>query len=298
MNDIAINEESKELAQVGTADFLLQPEVMKSLEHFAIQMAKGKSTVPAHLQGAPADCMAIAMQAAQWGMNPYAVAQKTHLVNGTLGYEAQLVNAVIGSSRAIKGRFKYEWQGEGVDNLSCRAGAVLTGEKEITWGQPVFAAQQTVKNSPLWKTDPRQQLAYLAVKKWARLYTPDVLLGVYTPDELETIAVQGVEIVQEEDKPSRTQAIKDKVKARREPEISEVDVETGEVLTSPQQWTYDELIKALGDCVDAESFAALKDAARVVYKKVGKQKQETITSLIDSLRAELEEVDHASADQA
>jgi hypothetical protein len=37
------------------------------------------------------------MQAAQWGMNPFAVAQKTHVVNGTLGYEAQLVNAVVSS---------------------------------------------------------------------------------------------------------------------------------------------------------------------------------------------------------
>ncbi|EGO1998012.1 recombinase RecT, partial [Salmonella enterica] len=40
--------------------------------------------IPAHLAGKPADCMAIVMQAMQWGMNPYAVAQKTHLVNGVL----------------------------------------------------------------------------------------------------------------------------------------------------------------------------------------------------------------------
>lgn len=32
--------------------------------------------------------------------------------------------------------------------------------------------------------DPKQQLAYLAVKRWARLYCPDVILGVYSPDEL------------------------------------------------------------------------------------------------------------------
>ncbi|EAP2971000.1 hypothetical protein D9U37_20365 [Salmonella enterica] len=38
--------------------------------------------LPAHLAGKPADCMAIVMQAMQWGMNPYAVAQKTHLVTG------------------------------------------------------------------------------------------------------------------------------------------------------------------------------------------------------------------------
>jgi hypothetical protein len=32
---------------------------------------------------------------------------------------------------------------------------------------------------------PRQQLAYLAVKRWARLYCPDVILGVYTADEID-----------------------------------------------------------------------------------------------------------------
>lgn len=42
-----------------------------------------------------------------------------------------------------------------------------------------------MRNSPLWATDPRQQLAYLAVKRWSRLYAPDVILGVYTPDELD-----------------------------------------------------------------------------------------------------------------
>jgi 3-hydroxymyristoyl/3-hydroxydecanoyl-(acyl carrier protein) dehydratase len=60
-------------------------------------MADSKATVPAHLAGKPADCLAVTMQA-QWGMNPFAVAQKTHVVNGTLGYEAQLVNAVVSSS--------------------------------------------------------------------------------------------------------------------------------------------------------------------------------------------------------
>lgn len=44
----------------------------------------------------------------------------------------------------------------------------------------------TVRNSPVWKSDPRQQIAYLAVKRWSRLYCPDVILGVYTPDELAT----------------------------------------------------------------------------------------------------------------
>ncbi len=51
------------------------------------------------------------MQAAQWGMNPFAVAQKTH-VNGTLGYEAQLVNAVVSSSNLLATRLNYKWEGD------------------------------------------------------------------------------------------------------------------------------------------------------------------------------------------
>lgn len=40
------------------------------------------------------------------------------------------------------------------------------------------------RNSPLWVEDPRQQLAYLASRRWGRLYAPDVIMGVYSPDEL------------------------------------------------------------------------------------------------------------------
>lgn len=171
-----------------TANMLMSPQIMGQIQKFAEVMSTGRSTVPKHLQGNMGDCMAVTMQAAQWGMNPFAVAQKTHLVNGTLGYEAQLVNAVISSSRAIKGRFKYEYGGDWLNpsknDAWVRTGAVLAGDDEITWGEPLYLHTITTRNSPLWKTNPKQQAAYLAVKYWARMYCPDVILGVYTPDEL------------------------------------------------------------------------------------------------------------------
>lgn len=187
-------------ASQGEADTraaIFSPSGLQKLQAFAAVMAEGKATLPAHLAGKPADCLAIALQAAQWGMNPYAVAQKTHVINGTLGYEAQLLNAVITSSTAVQGRFKYEYGGDwekfkpGVANaanergLFVRVGAVLRGETEITWGEPLIMEYVTTRNSPLWKTAPKQQLAYLAVKYWARLYCPDVILGVYTPEEFD-----------------------------------------------------------------------------------------------------------------
>ncbi|HAU5608259.1 recombinase RecT [Citrobacter koseri] len=97
---------------ISASNSIFNVQALGQLQSFAGLMAQSVVTVPAHLAGKPADCMAIVMQAMQWGMNPYAVAQKTHLVNGQLGYEAQLVNAVITSSSAIHGRFHYRYGGD------------------------------------------------------------------------------------------------------------------------------------------------------------------------------------------
>ncbi|HHI0558988.1 RecT family recombinase [Klebsiella quasipneumoniae] len=190
-NDIAIT--SQPGATVGTAAAIFSPEGMDRLVRFATLMADSKATVPAHLAGKPADCLAVTMQAAQWGMNPFAVAQKTHVVNGTLGYEAQLVNAVVSSSNLLATRLNYKWDGDWSKvsgktdkspSLTVTVWATLKGESEPR-SLSISMAQAGVRNSPLWEQDPRQQLAYLCVKRWARLHAPDVLLGVYTPDELQ-----------------------------------------------------------------------------------------------------------------
>lgn len=190
---------------------LFDSQYLRAISEFASVMANGVATVPAHLQGNPADCMAVAMQAAQWQMNPFAVAQKTHLINGVLGYEAQLVNAVITRSGVLTSRFDYEWFGpwekiigkfairkndkgkeyrvpswsmSDEEGIGIRVFATLRGESEPRVLE-LFLAQARVRNSTLWAEDPRQQMAYLGVKRWSRLYCPDVILGVYTPDELE-----------------------------------------------------------------------------------------------------------------
>lgn len=199
-------------------NLLFNHNAMSQLYNLAQVMAKGQSTVPRHLQGNAGDCMAVVMQAAQWRMNPFAVAQKTHLVNGTLGYEAQLVNAVINTMAPTTGRLQYEWFGEWTniigkfvekqgqkgtykapgwtskdeEGLGVRVWATLKGEDEPRVLDILLTQAQT-RNSTLWASDPKQQLAYLAIKRWARLYCPDVILGVYTPDEVDGYGQQAGE---------------------------------------------------------------------------------------------------------
>lgn len=181
------NGDMTEHKRTNSTSLMMDVATMESLMRVADLMASGRSTVPVHLQGNPADCMAVVMQSVQWGMNPFAVAQKTHIVNGHLGYEAQLVNAVVQSSNAITGRFHYEFKGNS-PGMECRVGAILRGESEVTWGEWMNENKVTTKNSPLWKTNPKQQMAYLQCKNWSRLYSPGSILGVYTPDEFDAPA--------------------------------------------------------------------------------------------------------------
>lgn len=191
---------------------------MAALYRLAEIMSKGVATVPQHLRNNVGDCMAVVMAAQRWGMDPFVVAQKTHSVNGQLGYEGQLVGAVVNTSSALKGRLNFRWFGswekivgkfkwvesktqkDKHGNPSRYAVPAWDSNKDeeglgvTCWGtlvgedQPreldILMLQARTRNSTLWAEDPKQQIAYLAEKRWARLHLPEVLLGVYTPDEL------------------------------------------------------------------------------------------------------------------
>nr|WP_231566278.1 MULTISPECIES: RecT family recombinase [unclassified Serratia (in: enterobacteria)] len=251
-------------------------------------MANSGAMVPQHFRGQPDACMAVTMQAARWGMDPFVVAQKTHLVNGTLGYEAQLVNAIINSMAPTKDRIHFEWFGEweniigkfvtktsksGNDYIApgwalsdekgvgVRAWATLKGEdkpRELV----LYLSQAQVRNSTLWASDPRQQLAYLAVKRWARLYCPDVILGVYSADELE------------EPQP------------RSERDITPVATTVAELANTPTIEEPDATKAAdLGDALStALDEASTLEEATLIERRIAKHKDALGSSLLFSLR--------------
>ncbi|MEX9826908.1 MULTISPECIES: RecT family recombinase [Raoultella] len=199
--------------KIDNISILTNGELFNRLLKISEVMANSGNFVPEHYRGKPDSCMAVVMQAARWGMDPFAVAQKTFIVgnSGVLGYEAQLVNAVINTMAPTKDRIHFEWFGAWENivgrfvektssqnkkyiapgwnlkdeaGVGVRAWATLKGESEPR-ELVLMLSQAQVRNSTLWATDPRQQLAYLAVKRWARLYCPDVILGVYTADEID-----------------------------------------------------------------------------------------------------------------
>ncbi|WNO60413.1 RecT family recombinase [Rheinheimera sp. MMS21-TC3] len=280
MTNLAVVDANADVS-TGTANMLMNQQTMQSLYKFAEVMASGNVTVPKHLQKSTADCLAVAMQAAQWGMNPFAVAQKTHLVNGTLGYEAQLVNAVLQSSGSVVGRFHYEYDGEG-QKLSCRVGAIPRGETEVVFGQWLCIADVKIQNSPLWKTNPKQQLGYLQVKNWGRAYAPGAILGVYTPDELQEMPER--EINPAPQATNGAPVAKTSLKARKAATKQEPAIEAEQVVTAQAQSSHavapnfdDEpevtannpdftnLLEELGMCIDNNDFKRWKASVAELF---------------------------------
>lgn len=204
----------------NTSAMILHGDGMDRMFKIAEMMASGRATVPKHLQNNPADCLAVVMQATQWNLNPFAVAQKTFIAgsSGVLGYESQLIIALINNSGILVDRLRFEWDGpwekivgkfkevtsnsKKDDNgnpkkfivpawnqadehgLSCTVFATLRGDTTPT-KLTLFMTQARTRNSTLWTEDPKQQLAYLAAKRFGRLHMPDVILGIYSPDELD-----------------------------------------------------------------------------------------------------------------
>jgi hypothetical protein len=164
---------------LGGLRFQNMVEVME----FAKCMAVADTAVPKHLRGNPGMCLAICIQALEWRFSPFAVANKSYVVNDRIGYESQLVHAVIEQRAPIIGRMRHKFEGED-GQRRCIVTATLreTGET-LEYISPPFDKIQP-KNSPLWKTKPDLQLYYNTSRDFCRAYFPDVLLGVYSQEEL------------------------------------------------------------------------------------------------------------------
>ncbi len=156
---------------------------MGQVMEFSKLMAIAGQAVPKHLRGKPGACMAVSMQALNWRMDPFAVANKSYMVNDRIAYEAQLIHAVIEQRAPIKGRLKGKYVGDGDDRQVVLTCISAEDGDTIEYQSPKIGAI-TVKNSPLWKSDPDQQLWYYSARAMCRRHFPDVLLGVYEKEEI------------------------------------------------------------------------------------------------------------------
>lgn len=143
------------------------------------------SLVPQHLRGRPADCLLVIEQAMRWGMSPFAVAQSTSVIQGKLMHEGKLVAAVVNARGDLDEKLSYEFKGAGKDRAIVVKGRIR-GEKEARTIEARIADMET--RNEQWRKQPEQMAVYAGVRIWARRHTPELMLGVYAPEEFDAPA--------------------------------------------------------------------------------------------------------------
>jgi hypothetical protein len=165
---------------------MMTPRNGRELMDMANIMANSGFMIRDFYRGNTGACAALIMICSSYGFNPFQVSWKTYKASKSddapISFEAQLVNAMVNMSAPIKGRLQYEFKGEGTARRCTVWGETRDGTI-LSYETPEIGKIK-VKNSPLWTSDPDQQLGYFAARSWCRRHFPEMLLGVYSRDEL------------------------------------------------------------------------------------------------------------------
>ena len=137
------------------------------------------------------NCVIALEMANRIGMNVVSVMQNLYIVHGRPAWSSQFLIACINASGKFSPlRYLLDGQ-EGQDSWGCRAWATdRSGEKLV--GPLVTIGMAKLegwygKNGSKWKTMPELMLRYRAATLFARLYSPELTMGIMTADEVEDV---------------------------------------------------------------------------------------------------------------
>jgi len=162
---------------------LMMPNSMNEAIEFANVVAKC-DLLPDHLKNKPGNCIRVISQAAQWGMDFFGVADCTSIIHGKVMYEGKLISAVINARGNLKSRLRYDFEGEGNKRVLTVSGTIK-GEDEARTIKLTYDEACEVNKNGQMKKQPEQQMCYIGARIWARRHMPELMMGVYTPDEYD-----------------------------------------------------------------------------------------------------------------
>ena len=162
----------------------LVPATMSEAMALANMMATAK-LVPTALQKSPADCLMVIQQAIRWNMDPFAVAQECSVIQGKLMHSGKLVAAVINARGNLADRLSFEYDGEGDERTITVIGRIRSEPEART---VTVKLKDAKTQNVMWQRQPDQQLMYHGSRVWARRHTPELMLGVYSPEEFDDVA--------------------------------------------------------------------------------------------------------------
>lgn len=151
------------------------------------QLLSASTIVPKDFQKNIANTLIALEMAIRINASPLAVMQSLYIVHGKPGWSGQFIIAAVNSSGRFRGQLRLELTGEG-DNRQCVAWA-MSHDGERLEGAPVSIRMAKdegwfSKSGSKWKTMPELMLRYRAATFFGREYSPDLLMGMHTTEEI------------------------------------------------------------------------------------------------------------------
>jgi hypothetical protein len=161
------------------------------------KMFSASTLVPKDFQGNIANCAIAINIAKRLGTDPFMTIQNVDVIHGRPSFRATFLIAMVNSS----GRFEplqFKMEGtEGTADRSCIAWAKSKDDGSVLEGPKITLAMAkaegwSTKSGSKWITMPELMLRYRSAAFFARLYAPDITLGMMTADEAQDVAVRDV----------------------------------------------------------------------------------------------------------
>lgn len=158
----------------------------------AAKLLASSTLVPKNYQNNLPDCVIALNMANRVGADPLMVMQNLVIVHGRPTWSSQFLISTVNTC----GRFtalRYEFFGEkDTDSWGCRAWAIekATGEKLVGTDITIQLAKDEGwygRNGSKWQTMPQQMLMYRAGSWWARVYAPELSMGLHTAEEMQDV---------------------------------------------------------------------------------------------------------------
>jgi len=182
--DTALTVQSEQLNEVmakPTGGFI---ESFRESYKLASVLAKS-SLVPQQYQGKTEDCALAIDMAERMGVSPLMVMQSLYVVKGKPSWSGQACMSFI---KAKYGDAEPVYTGQrGTDTRGCFV-RVIKPDGEVIEGTEVtiaMAKSEGWMSNSKWKNMPEQMLAYRAAAFFARVYCPEILMGVSVEGEVE-----------------------------------------------------------------------------------------------------------------
>lgn len=179
------------------------------------EIAAKSELIPEKFRGKPNDCFIGLYRGDRLGMDPFGFLEKIFVLDGKVGFEGQLIIAILNRSGRFTGQINFEYSdgpalsfpekhymaGKGITDRICHAVAVLAVEKTTVrakcslqmaidsgWTIKHDRAGNLMQTAKQWFMLTDLRLAYRAAAYLGRLYAPDAILGMQTLDELQDIS--------------------------------------------------------------------------------------------------------------